>query len=86
MSGNRYDHSHAGGNMGEQREGERIPRRSSPPYEEVSGGLRAALRAHGLIGTALLDKNQYGPQAMILLLVITATGTGLVLGALMILT
>jgi hypothetical protein len=48
--------------------------------------LRGALRTHGLIGTALLDKNQYGPQAMILLLVITATFTGLALGALMLIT
>ncbi|MDP6326274.1 MAG: hypothetical protein QGI36_04195 [Candidatus Thalassarchaeaceae archaeon] len=70
--------------MGEQRDGERIPRKSPPPYDEVSGGLRGALRTHGLIGTALLDKNQYGPQAMILLLVLTATGTALALGALMV--
>tara|TARA_B100001750_G_C15514802_1_gene606274 strand:+ start:2272 stop:2487 length:216 start_codon:yes stop_codon:yes gene_type:complete len=63
--------------------GDRIPRKSPPPYEEVEGGLRGALRTHGLIGTALLDKNQHGPEAMILLLVITALGTGLILGALM---
>lgn len=83
MRGNRYDHPLSGVSMGEQRDGERIPRRSPPAYEEVSDGLRGALQTHGLIGTALLDKNQYGPQAMILLLVITATFTGLVLGALM---
>ncbi len=65
------------------RDGERIPRRDSPPYEEVEGGLQEAIRVHGLIGTALLDKNQNGPQAMILLLVITAIGTGLILGGLM---
>jgi hypothetical protein len=72
--------------MSSIREGERIPRRSLPAFEEVEGGLRGALRTHGLIGTALLDKNQYGPQAMILLLVITATFTGLVLGGLMLIT
>jgi hypothetical protein len=68
------------------REGERISRRDPPPYEEIEeGGLRAALSKHGLIGTALRDRNQYGPQAMILLLVITATVTGTFLGLAMIL-
>jgi hypothetical protein len=72
--------------MSDIREGERIPRRELPAFEEVEGGFKEGLRTHGLLGTALLDKNQYGPQAMILLLVITATVTGLVLGALMVLT
>ena len=63
--------------------GERIPRRSPPPYEEIEGGLKESIRVHGLIGTALLDRNQNGPQGMLLLLVITAIGTGLLLGGLM---
>ncbi len=72
--------------MAGQRDGERISRRDPPPYEEIEGGgLSAAISKHGLIGTALLDKNQYGPQAMILLLVITATVTGAFLGLAMIL-
>mgnify|MGYP003983657427 CR=1 FL=1 len=72
--------------MSDKKAGERIPRRSLPPFEEVEGGLGEALRTHGLFGTALLDKNQYGPQAMIVLLVITATVTGLLLGGLMLIT
>jgi hypothetical protein len=71
--------------MSGPRKGERISRRDPPPYEEIEeGGLRAALSKHGLIGTALQDQNQYGPQAMILLLVITATITGTFLGIAMI--
>ncbi len=72
--------------MGEAREGERIPRRDPPQFEEIQGGFKEALATHGLIGTALQDKNQFGPQGMILLLVITATCTGLVLGGLMMIT
>ena len=59
---------------------ERIPRRDLPKYEEVDGGFFASLKAHGLLGTALRDLNQYGPHAMIVLLVITASITGLALG------
>lgn len=71
--------------MSGPREGERISRRDPPPYEEIEeGGLGAALSKDGLIGTALRDRNQYGPQAMILLLVITATITGAFLGVAMI--
>ena len=67
--------------MGGTGEGERIRRRDPPPYEELEdGSLVEAISTHGLIGTALLDRNQYGPQAMILMLVITATLTGVALG------
>lgn len=72
--------------MAESSEGDRITKRDLPPYEEIEGDLRAALRQHGLVGTALRDQNQHGPAGMILLLVITASLTGLVLGGLMLIT
>lgn len=62
--------------------GERIPRRPLPEFEELETGLINAIRKDGLFGTALEDKNQYGPHAMIILLMIVATLTG---GALLIL-
>ena len=63
--------------------GERIPRRSLPEFEHEDGGFILALKKHGLIGTALDDKNQYGPHAMIILLIIVATVTGSLLYLLM---
>ena len=56
--------------------GERIPRRPLPEFREVDGGVIKAIREDGLLGTALEDKNQYGPHAMIILLMIVATLTG----------
>ena len=61
------------------REGERIPRRPLPEFEEVEGGMVAGITSGGLFKVALDDVNQYGPQAMIVLLVILATATGLTL-------
>ena len=59
-----------------KREGERIPRRETPELTMVDGGLISAISQDGLLGTALEDKNQYGPHAMIVLLFIVATITG----------
>ncbi len=61
---------------------ERIPRRPLPRFEEVDGGAKAGVFAHGwkIWRVALDDENQYGPHAMILLLVVTATITGGLLG------
>tara|TARA_B100001250_G_scaffold132791_1_gene113430 strand:- start:560 stop:799 length:240 start_codon:yes stop_codon:yes gene_type:complete len=56
--------------------GERIPRRPLPEFREVNGGVIKAIKEDGLLGTALEDKNQYGPHAMIILLMIVATVTG----------
>ncbi len=59
---------------------ERIPRRTLPEFKEA-GSLTNAIARDGLFGTALEDKNEYGPNAMILLLMIVATITGgLILG------
>jgi hypothetical protein len=60
---------------GELRKGERIPRRPLPKFEEV-GSFSKALARDGLIGTALDDTNEYGPVAMIVILMIVATITG----------
>jgi ParB-like chromosome segregation protein Spo0J len=63
---------------------ERIPRRDPPAFEELEdANLLTAIREHGLLRTALSDSNQFGPQGMILMLVITATLTGLALLLLM---
>ncbi len=65
---------------------ERIPRRDPPAYEELEdANLLTAIREHGLFRTALSDSNQFGPQGMILMLVITASLTGIALGLMMML-
>jgi len=61
------------------RKGERIPRRELPEFNETEGGILEALKRDGLLGTALEDKNQFGPHAMIILLMIIATLTGTIL-------
>jgi len=58
------------------RKGERIPRRSPPPFEEASS-LSEEISRDGFFGTAINDKNQYGPITMMILLLIVATITGL---------
>ena len=63
---------------GEVRKGERIPRRDPPQFEEA-GSFAEALRRDGFLGTALDDKNQYGPVAMMVLLLIVAAITGTVI-------
>ena len=66
------------GMSGEVRKGERIPRREAPPFEEANS-FREAIARDGFIGTALNDKNQYGPVAMTVLLIIVAAITGTVI-------
>ena len=61
---------------GEVREGERIPRREPPQFEEANS-LLEAIQRDGFFGTALDDKNQYGPITMMILLLIVATITGI---------
>ena len=75
--GNRYDpHLTPWTMSGEVREGERIPRREPPQFEEAES-LIEAIKRDGFFGTALDDKNQYGPIAMMILLLIVATITGM---------
>ncbi len=63
----------------ETRKGERIPRRPLPQFDEVEGGLLAAISRDGLLGTSLDDRNQYGPHGMIILLFLVALVTGTLL-------
>jgi len=60
----------------EIREHERIPRRPAPEFTELAS-FGEALRTHGLIGTAVDDKNQYGPLGMMVMLFIVAAITSL---------
>ena len=57
---------------------DRIPRKPLSEYNEIEGGVFSGIFAYGwrIWKVALDDDNQYGPHAMILLLVITATITG----------
>ena len=63
---------------GELRDGERIPRRPLPEVEEAGSFAEASTR-DGFFGTALEDKNQYGPVAMMVLLLIVAAITGTII-------
>lgn len=60
------------------RKGERIPRRNAPQFEEANNFIHA-IKRDGFFGTAMDDKNQYGPLSMMILLLIIATITGLIL-------
>jgi hypothetical protein len=64
------------------RKGERVPRRPLPKFEEIDDGLISGIMAHGwkVWKVALDDENQYGPHAMIVLLLMMSTMTGAVLG------
>ena len=65
---------------------ERIPRREAPDFEESEAGMMGAISEDGFINVALNDSNQYGPHAMIMLLGIFASVTGIILLVLMALT
>tara|TARA_B100000676_G_scaffold176220_1_gene172914 strand:+ start:449 stop:658 length:210 start_codon:yes stop_codon:yes gene_type:complete len=65
---------------------ERIPRRPLPDFEESGSGVIGAISEDGFLNVALNDSNQYGPHAMIILLGIVASITGIVLLLLMALT
>ena len=60
------------------RDGERIPRRSLPEFEEA-GSFAEAISRDGFFGIAVADKNQYGPLAMMFLLLIVAGVTGVII-------
>ncbi|MAK04368.1 MAG: hypothetical protein CMA03_00575 [Euryarchaeota archaeon] len=64
------------------RKGERIPRKPLPKFEEVNDGLLKGVFAQGwkVWKVALDDENQYGPHAMVVLLLFMATFTGMALG------
>ena len=64
------------------RKGERIPRKPLRKFEEVDGGAVKGIFSKGIIPwkIALDDENQYGPHAMVVLLIMMATVTGTSLG------
>ena len=64
------------------RKGERIPRKPLQKFEEVDGGAVKGIFSKGIIPwkIALDDENQYGPHAMVVLLIMMATITGTSLG------
>jgi hypothetical protein len=61
---------------------ERIPRRPAPEFEHADS-LGHAISRDGFFGTAFDDKNQYGPIAMMILLLIVATITGGIMNLIM---
>ncbi len=65
--------SHSGSN-------ERIQKRAAPDCEETESGVISGILEGGFLNVALDDAKQYGPHAMIVLLGIVATLTGLALG------
>ena len=60
------------------KKGERIPRKPLGEYSEANS-LGEAISRDGFLGTAMGDKNQYGPVSMMILLLIVATVTGTLL-------
>ncbi len=73
--------------MGESlppRDGERIPRRTPPEFDELPEdvGVIEGIMTGGFLNVAINDSNQYGPHAMIALLGVVATVTGVALLAL----
>tara|TARA_Y100000768_G_C23925027_1_gene657048 strand:- start:227 stop:469 length:243 start_codon:yes stop_codon:yes gene_type:complete len=60
------------------KKGERIPRKPLGEYSEANS-LGEAISRDGFLGTAMDDKNQYGPISMMILLLIVATVTGTIL-------
>ena len=60
------------------KKGERIPRKPHIGYSEADSLIEAWFR-DGFFGTAMNDKNQYGPVTMMILLIIVSSITGTVL-------
>ena len=68
--------------MGESlppREGERIPRRTAPDFNEFGEDVSVVkgIFEGGFLNVAINDTNQFGPHAMIALLGVVATITGI---------
>ena len=63
----------------------RIPRRPPPEFEESDEDMMSGISEGGFLDVALNDVNQYGPHAMVMLLGVFASLTGLVLLLLMML-
>ncbi len=58
---------------------ERIKKRPLPEFNDTDSGLIEGILEDGFLNVALNDSNQFGPHAMIILLGIVASVTGLIL-------
>lgn len=58
---------------------ERIKKRPLPEFNDTDSGIIEGILEDGFLNVALNDSNQFGPHAMIILLGIAASVTGLVL-------
>jgi hypothetical protein len=58
---------------------ERIKKRPLPEFNDTDSGLIEGILEDGFLNVALNDSNQFGPHAMIILLGIAASVTGLFL-------
>ncbi len=58
---------------------ERIPRRPPPEFNHSDSSIISGVMEEGFLNVALDDANQYGPHAMIMLLLAVASITALLL-------
>jgi len=58
---------------------ERIKKRPLPEFNNTDSGIIEGILEDGFLNVALNDSNQFGPHAMIILLGIVSSVTGLVL-------
>ena len=58
---------------------ERIPRRPPPDFNHSESSIIQGVMEEGFLNVALDDANQYGPHAMIMLLLAVASVTALIL-------
>ena len=58
---------------------ERIKKRPLPEFTDTDSGIVEGILEDGFLNVALNDSNQFGPHAMIILLGVAASVTGLLL-------
>ena len=58
---------------------ERIKKRPLPEFNDTDSGIFEGISEDGFLNVALNDSNQFGPHAMIILLGVVASVTGLIL-------
>ncbi len=58
---------------------ERIKKRPLPEFNDTDSGIIEGILEDGFLNVALNDSNQFGPHAMIILLGVVASVTGLIL-------
>ena len=58
---------------------EKIKKRQLPEFTDTDSGIVEGILEDGFLNVALNDSNQFGPHAMIILLGVAASVTGLLL-------